>query len=239
MSIGFSAVGTKKLPFKLFQSIHGTNSDDSMSAGIQSAFMRGYNGDDTITGSAQSDTIYGDQGDDWLIGGGGADEIWGGSDDDFIEGGSGHDTLRGGGDNDTIYGDAGDDMIEGGTGKDRLSGGAGSDTIFGGGDDDQIFFGEGGDLVFGDGGDDVFTMVPIISNGWVIGTVIGGEGNDTVEIFGDLTQAGVTYHEDTSVQYWKQTYLEWVDEDLGAMRLYVKEIETVRVNGIAYDVLSL
>lgn len=240
MSIAIGVFGSTQLPFSYYNTLHGTNAGDSMSAGIVRAYMRGYSGNDTMVGSIGNDTIYGDQGSDFIQSGGGADSVFGGSDNDTIDGGAGRDTIDGGNGHDLLLGGLGDDIITGGIGEDVLRGGAGHDTLMGGGDDDEIFMGEGNDLAFGDDGDDMFFMNPVQNAGFVIGTASGGAGQDTIVILADLGDGFVKRHHDSSASYWQQTYIEWFDAEIGEpMRLYVVDIETVRINGSEYSIWSL
>ncbi len=101
--------------------IHGYDTDETLSGGAGNDYLRGNGGVDTLNGDAGADTLYGDNNNDTLFGGTGADTLYGGNDDD---------TLYGGADNDLLKGDDGNDSLYGGTGDDTLEDGDGSDTFW-------------------------------------------------------------------------------------------------------------
>lgn len=88
----------------------GSETANSISAGL---------GNDTIFGNQFVDFIFGEGGDDSLSGEGG---------DDVLLGGTGNDTLVGGTGNDFLIGEAGRDILIGQSGSDRLRGGQGDDV---------------------------------------------------------------------------------------------------------------
>jgi hypothetical protein len=107
----FTAPDYKIARFRIFNTIEGTD------------------GNDTLTGTKQDDLIKGGAGDDKLFGGAGNDKLFGGLGNDIIEGGKGNDYLYGDEGNDILRGGAGDDILFGGSGFNQLTGGAGSDTF--------------------------------------------------------------------------------------------------------------
>jgi Ca2+-binding RTX toxin-like protein len=122
----------------------------------------------TYTGNNQANIINGSGFADLIDGRGGSDLIDGGGGDDLIHGGDGADTIRGGEGNDQIFGDNGNDLIFGGLGNDILNGGSGNDTVsFDGNANAAGFRGAIVDLT--------------------AGTAIGGEGNDTLQNFENVS----------------------------------------------------
>jgi Ca2+-binding RTX toxin-like protein len=155
-------------------------------ASLTARNLGGYAADGSVPSGI---TIDGTAGDDVLAGNGRADTL---------RGLGGFDRLRGGGGNDRLEGGEGDDALDGGLGDDMLFGGEGDDTMeeyFAGNDQ---FFGEGGDDIIvvsrtstiastvlidgGEGGDVLsYTLDPFAT-----ATLIGGAGNDRVNILGTL-----------------------------------------------------
>jgi len=83
----------------------------------------GSQGEDIITGDdGHGNILYGIDGDDTIDGGGGNDTLWGGEGGDKLIGGLGVDELHGEQGNDSLVGDA-DDVLHGGAGDDTLDGG--------------------------------------------------------------------------------------------------------------------
>lgn len=140
---------------------------------------------------------------------GGNDQLLGLGGNDLLKGGQGNDVLGGGDDSDQLYGNDGDDFLDGDAGSDRLEGGAGNDSYF----VDDI-----GDVVIettdASGGFDIVvvsassfalsntvgieqievdptvtTGVKLIGNNFV-NTLIGGQGNDTLDGGGASGGAG-------------------------------------------------
>ncbi len=96
-----------------------------------------------------------------------------------ITGGNSADTLLGGSGAETISGGFASDSISGGGGADSLSGGIGNDTITGGPDTDRV-----------DGGLDE-DLILISTADWTgPETVIGGNGDDTIQFDGSLLDLG-------------------------------------------------
>ncbi len=169
--------------------VNGTEGDDSLSAGEESALAWFLDdGNDTLDGSDGNDYAQGGAGDDTMTLRGGRDLAYGGDGDDVIDGGigfdtvfggAGEDTLSGNGGNDLLYGDDDDDILSGGSGSDLLFGGAGNDTLYGMStglstpDGNSAI--DGVDTLVGGAGDDRLILGP-----GDIGT--GGEGDDVFEI---------------------------------------------------------
>lgn len=125
---------------------------------------RGGGGNDTITGSALADALYGEGGNDRLYGLDGNDRLEGSFGDNLLDGGNGNDTLISGGAHDRLLGGAGNDLL---SHSPVVPYGAATDTIFM----------DGGD------GDDTLTVSATIATG----TLIGGAGNDTINVDGFAT----------------------------------------------------
>ncbi len=108
------------------------------------------NENDTIAGTESGETIdaglgddfvYAAGGDDTVYGGGGHDTLLGGEGNDTIDGGDGADWLLGGAGNDTLYGSVGNDRLDGGAGNDVLNGGRGAGVMTGGTGIDKFIVG--------------------------------------------------------------------------------------------------
>lgn len=100
--------------------IFGTDSAETIDAGL---------GDDFVSAAGGDDTVYGGSGHDTLMGGNGNDTIDGGDGADWLLGEAGHDTLYGGLGNDRLSGGDGNDVLNGGRGADVMTGGAGFDRF--------------------------------------------------------------------------------------------------------------
>ncbi|MGO1120176.1 calcium-binding protein [Rhodovibrionaceae bacterium A322] len=158
--------------------VHGQRGDDTLIGGAGSQALYGGSGNDSLTGGDNDDTLQGYLGNDTLMGGAG---------NDVINGSLGVDIQYGGGGDDTLYWDSADTVIRGGTGTgDMLMAWAGDDTIlmdgamFGGGVEanggfEAVNLGAGADLLFGDQ----------VNGGDTSLNVIGGDGDDTVSLFGN------------------------------------------------------
>lgn len=177
--------------------VTGTEGDDSLSAGDESAlawFLNG--GNDTLDGSTGNDYAEGGAGDDTMAlrdgrdlayGGDGNDRIDAGIGFDTVYGGAGDDTLTGNGGNDILYGDEDNDILSGGTGTDLLFGGAGNDVLYGLSTGVSTEDGEttidGIDTLVGGDGDDRLILGP--------GDIgVGGAGDDEFVI--DHTRTDLT-----------------------------------------------
>jgi Ca2+-binding RTX toxin-like protein len=141
--------------------LHGSVSEDTISALAGYDYVYGYAGDDLIDGGADYDYLYGGQGDDTITSGGGED-------------------LAGA----SIYGEEGADSVTGTGGNDYLDGGNGSDTVTGGAGDDYFYEYEGDGVassntfLAGDGNDYVRLQ---IYNPLSTSRVTGGAGVDTYD----------------------------------------------------------
>ncbi|WP_281024000.1 hypothetical protein [Microvirga flavescens] len=103
--------------------IYGGGGNDSIDAG---------SGNDIVDGGDGNDTIYGGDGDDEIDGRNHDDVLWGDAGHDTLNGGSGNDKLNGGADSDTLNGGVGDDTLDGGSTDaiDILRGGDGNDVYY-------------------------------------------------------------------------------------------------------------
>ena len=185
-----------------FQSLHGSEHDDTLTGNNRTNGLYGHSGDDTLRGGDGDDHLFGGDGADELDGGAGANDVarYGGA--AYYDSGSdagvtvnlatgkgkgGHaegDTLQriehvqGSQYDDVLTGDSGDNQMYGGDGDDTLRGGDGNDTLGGGLGEDDLDGGEGdGDMV-SYGGSTVGVTVNLAAN-----TASGGE-----ETMGDTIQ---------------------------------------------------
>ena len=134
----------------------------------------------------------GDGGGNALTGTRGGDTIDGLGGNDILRGGWGNDTLNGGDQDDDLDGEEGSDIVNGGAGNDVIADLVqGSDTLNGGGGNDMIIVRRDhavtttSSLLALDGGagDDVISIeFPLDSLLTIEGTVMGGDGNDTITI---------------------------------------------------------
>jgi Ca2+-binding RTX toxin-like protein len=136
--------------------------------------IRGTSGDDEVTGTEENDIIRTWAGNDTIDGGLGDDEIRPGEGDDLVFGGDGRDWIIGSPGEDELYGQVGGDRVFGGDDNDFIDGGYGSDRLGGQDGDDTIFGGF-------DARDEDGVIVPALQN---TDTITGGEGNDTIYIWG-------------------------------------------------------
>ena len=133
-------------------------------------------GNDTVNAGNGNNTVYGQGGNDSITTGTGDDSIDGGPGDDWINAGDGNNWVSGGiGSNDTIITGSGNDTIYGHDGNDSITFGSGNDFVDAGEDDDVVNAEKNLDSSF--------TENPFDSdNGG--DTLIGGTGNDTLNISG-------------------------------------------------------
>lgn len=101
---------------------------------------------------------------------------------DVLYGMGGDDELTGGKQQDQLYGGDGNDILHGGMQQDLLDGGAGDDQLFGGDQSDVLISGGGNDFLDGGMHDDTFRFDGA-QDGDVV-TVVGGHGNDTIDLSG-------------------------------------------------------
>lgn len=138
--------------------------------------LYGRGGDDVLIGVL----MHGGDGNDTLLAAGPRGYGDGGDGDDLInapgaQGGSGNDRItntRHPTSGSYFNGNDGDDFIWVNAGSDRVYGAAGADTVSGGAGNDTLSGGHGNDLLHNHSGDDAFD---------------GGEGIDTLELFGSMT----------------------------------------------------
>jgi Ca2+-binding RTX toxin-like protein len=131
---------------------------------------------------------------------------------DTLSGGEGNDSITGGLGNDILTGLTGNDTIDGGDGNDSIDGSDGNDTLTGGAGNDTIVGGDGTDLISGGAGNDTLTDFLDTTN---LGTVQGGDGDDTITI---AEHVGVMYSPDHGAPH--------VDAGTGNDTLVVGELVT-------------
>ena len=156
--------------------MHGTDTDDVMTALDETDALFAGLGNDRVYGSTSDDILLAGGGDDYVNGGDGNDTILGGSGNDTIKGGIGHDVIYGGDGDDRIYGGKGSDIIHGGDGNDFIHGTKQKATIYGDAGNDIIYTSQHSTTADGGTGDDKF----YISGGKAVHHIItGGEGADS------------------------------------------------------------
>jgi Ca2+-binding RTX toxin-like protein len=190
----------------------GDFGSDSLSGGAGRDLLVGGTGNDTLLGgdgddgwlgglyykgvqlAEWADGLKGEEGNDYLDGGAGNDHLSGGVGNDALWGGTGSDRLDGGTGQDTLHGDIGNDELVSYDGNDELYGEDGNDSIHsqgsnnhleGGAGNDELtsnyvlwFSGGTGNYLDGGIGDDALRL-----NGGA-STVVGGEGNDLIDVWG-------------------------------------------------------
>lgn len=145
------------------------------------AVVNGTNKSDSLVGTVTDDTISAGNGNDVVGAGGGDDTVYGGNGSDTIDAGDGSDLVYGGNGEDLIYAGDGNDIAYGNNGDDTLDGGAGDDELYGGNGNDTLDGGAGSDVVYGDKGDD--TAIYVLSeNTGQTDIYDGGKGHDTLRI---------------------------------------------------------
>ena len=105
----------------------------------------------------------------------GNDKINGTSNDDVLKGNGGNDVIKGGNGDDTIYGGTGNDKLHGNNGGDILQGGFGNDKLYGDNEGDILQGGLGYDKLYGGAGNDTFNIFDELS---LCDFHSGGDGND-------------------------------------------------------------
>ena len=181
--------------------------------GAQEDTIDGSGGNDTILAGNFDDLIIGGNENDSIDGGGGDDTIYGGGDNDSILGGSGADSLFGNGGQDTLDGGDGDDFLNwrpdkdfqvtviGSNGGDEaiVMGNNGTNTLTVGEDTDGLLtFAQGTATLTIDttveiittnagAGDDSITVGDIDNSGLISIDLMGGSGDDTVDLSGAMT----------------------------------------------------
>jgi Ca2+-binding RTX toxin-like protein len=195
----------------LFATIDGTDGDDSIIGTGDGDEINTGDGRDTVRGRDGDDTIFTGKNDDVIFGARGNDFIYGDNGDDWMQGNDGDDTLGGVNGDDTLDGGLGNDMAfythfdrsdregegvaidlriqgvaqdTGGMGMDVLInienvlGSNVDDTITGNDGDNALYGNTGVDILTGLGGNDLLIAEA--------GTVVGGDGDDTLQAAGDL-----------------------------------------------------
>jgi len=174
----------------------GSDEADLLKGGESGDLLQGNGGDDYISGGGGNDTIVGGAGNDTIYGNKGDDYISGGPGDDKLVGGLGFDTLSYAESNSDVFIWIDDGVVDSDEGIDefkmfdRFVGSAHNDNfrnfsksgieIVAGAGDDLVIIGSGAQknlIDLGDGDDF------LISYGSET-TVFGGDGNDTIHIFG-------------------------------------------------------
>jgi Ca2+-binding RTX toxin-like protein len=150
----------------------------------KTTIRKGTNKKDIINGNNNNGRIFAYGGNDIVNAFGGDDFLFGGAGDDTLNGGKGDDFLFGGAGDDTLNGDEGDDHLFGGAGNDSLDGGLGNDFLFGGSGDDKLEGNKGDDFMNGGSGNDTLAW----DDGDGSDRMIGGDGIDTIEVDGSVTQ---------------------------------------------------
>jgi hypothetical protein len=139
--------------------------DNPATAGIDTNYLRYTGGDHVVLGGTNSnDTLIAGIGDDAVLGDGGNDRIEGGFGNDELQGGDGDDIITDMGGDDVFKGGKGNDAIHGGSGVDLILAGDGNDFVVMGNDEGgEAFGGQGNDFIlstptsfemFGNEGDD-------------------------------------------------------------------------------------
>ncbi|MEL6476149.1 MAG: calcium-binding protein [Pseudomonadota bacterium] len=145
--------------------------------------LAGSEAEDVIESGGGNDIVFGGAGNDQIEGGDGSDKILAGDGSDTLIGGAGSDSIDGGGDSDLVLGGDGNDMVVGGDAADTIFGGAGADTLIGAAGADMLIGGSGSDVIDGGAGDDTFIIDPDQQQPGDMDILIGGGGNDDLEIF--------------------------------------------------------
>ncbi len=200
--------------------------NDTLIGGTGNDTLLGNGGDDDLIGGDDDDSLLGEDGNDSISGGDGADVANGGNGRDTIDGGIGNDTIDGGNDADSIIGGDGDDFISLLNGDDTAQGGIGNDSIRisefnirveAGQGNDTIDFrtsaGNGSPTLLGGAGDDFIetTSRPdsisggedndqISASGFGgADTLDGGDGNDTIAFYTNVTSTVIGGSGDDSI----------------------------------------
>jgi Ca2+-binding RTX toxin-like protein len=136
-----------------------------------------------IDGGDGNDQLLAGSGNASIAGGNGDDEITGGIGKDNLNGSSGNDTVDGGGGNDLIIAEIGNDWVNGGDGNDKISG----TVIY---DHTNHPIKTSGDKMFdGGAGNDLFENLDGLGD--FRATLVGGQGNDTLQFHGDASNLSV------------------------------------------------
>lgn len=163
--------------------LEGTNLNDLIILGSQTAVVYGLGGDDLFKGTDARNYFWPGNGNDTVEAGAGSDTI-----DARFDAPATLDKFYGQDGDDYIFGGAGNEFIDGGDGNDFIDAGAGNDVVRGGIGNDQIVkTGSGIFNILGEAGHDVIQVASSDS-----GVIDGGLGNDHIEVTG-LTGGVVIY----------------------------------------------
>jgi Ca2+-binding RTX toxin-like protein len=193
----------------------GEGNDSLLGSSAARQVLYGNAGNDTLTaGGGTGQALYGDADNDSLFGSATAEELDGGTGNDTLNGGFGDDTLAGGTGNDfasyadatggvdanlagNVAGAAGADSlfsVEGLIGsdfEDTLTGTTDANTLIGGNGIDSLDGNGGNDLLDYGAGDEEFVWGVSGSPGGAM-TLLGGDGQDTLNLGGDWRSGPVT-----------------------------------------------
>jgi hypothetical protein len=163
--------------------LEGTNLNDLIILGMQTAVAYGRDGDDLFQGTSARNYFWPGNGNDTVEAGSGSDTI-----DARFDAPATLDKFYGQDGDDYIFGGAGDEFIDGGDGHDFIDAGAGNDVVRGGiGNDHIVKTGSGIFNILGEAGHDVIQVASSDS-----GVIDGGLGNDRIEVTG-LTGGVIVY----------------------------------------------
>lgn len=163
--------------------LEGTNLNDLIILGMQTAVAYGRDGDDLFQGTSARNYFWPGNGNDTVEAGSGSDTI-----DARFDAPATLDKFYGQDGDDYIFGGAGAEFIDGGDGHDFIDAGAGNDVVRGGiGNDHIVKTGSGIFNILGEAGHDVIQVASSDS-----GVIDGGLGNDRIEVTG-LTGGVIVY----------------------------------------------
>lgn len=163
--------------------LEGTNLNDLIILGMQTAVAYGRDGDDLFQGTSARNYFWPGNGNDTVEAGSGSDTI-----DARFDAPATLDKFYGQDGDDYIFGGASAEFIDGGDGHDFIDAGAGNDVVRGGiGNDHIVKTGSGIFNILGEAGHDVIQVASSDS-----GVIDGGLGNDRIEVTG-LTGGVIVY----------------------------------------------
>jgi Ca2+-binding RTX toxin-like protein len=157
-------------------------------AGFES--VQGSDNNDSLLGNSSANGLFGEAGNDTISAGGGNDTVLGGDGADSLAGGDGADSILGGDGADSLTGGAGNDWLSFGAGDERFtywtSDSFGNETLLGGAGQDTLDLGLG----WRSGPIDNATLdgLPWINYQRADGTVIYTQGWETVICFAEGTR---------------------------------------------------
>ena len=186
LSTGATGGGAAAVTVRNFESVVGTDYNDSITGASANEALSGAGGNDTLSGGAGNDTLLGGVGNDSLSGGDGNDTIEGGYGIDTIIGGAGSNTASYASSGNAVTinlnlttaqsgGDAQGDIL---SGIQSAIGSAYSDVIIGTSGNNSLDGGVGGnyDTLVGGAGNDAYWVDALYD----VITENANEGNDTV-----------------------------------------------------------